>query len=65
MSLRAIASTLAAEGYTTRGKGTAFNPKTVRPMVEMQAKRDVVLPSGGLRILVLDFDLLHVLDMRT
>ena len=34
MSLREIASTLASEGHTTRGKGTPFIPKIVKSMIE-------------------------------
>jgi DNA invertase Pin-like site-specific DNA recombinase len=35
MSLRGIAVMLATEGHTTRGKGTPFNPKMVKSMVEV------------------------------
>lgn len=34
LSLREIATTLAGEGFTTKAKGTPFNPKVIKTMIE-------------------------------
>jgi DNA invertase Pin-like site-specific DNA recombinase len=36
LSLRGIAATLAAEGFTTKGKGTPFNPKVIKSMIDVR-----------------------------